>query len=74
MQIDLTAEQEAQLSQIAAHEGKDTGQVVREVFSLGLAAEARFINAVKIGQDSAQRGDFVEPSELWADIEHILQS
>jgi predicted transcriptional regulator len=74
MQIDLTAEQEAQLSQIAAEEGKDTGQLAREVFGLGLAAEARFIAAVKIGQDSARRGDFIDQSEVWADIENILQS
>jgi len=74
MQIELTAEQEVQLSQIAAHEGKATEELAREVFSRGLAAEARFLSAVKIGQDAALRGDFVEQSALWADIETILQS
>ena len=64
MQIDLTAEQEAQLSEIAAHEGKGADELAREVFSRGLAAEAHFIAAVKIGQQAASRGDFVEQSEI----------
>jgi len=38
MQINLTAEQEAQLSEIAAHEGKGADELAREVFSRGLAA------------------------------------
>jgi predicted transcriptional regulator len=74
MQIHLTAEQEAQLSQLAAEEGKNTDELAREVFSRGLAAEAHFIAAVKIGQDAARRGDFVEQPQVWADIERILQS
>jgi predicted transcriptional regulator len=73
MQIDLTAEQEAQLAQIAAHEGKGADELAREVFSRGLAAEAHFIAAVKIGQEAASRGDFVEQSEIWADVEQILR-
>ena len=73
MQINLTAEQVAQLSQIAAQEGKAADEIALEVFSRGLAAEAHFIAAVKIGQDAARRGDFVEPSEVWAGVEEILR-
>jgi predicted transcriptional regulator len=74
MQIELTAEQEAELSRIAAEEGKPAQEVALDVFTRALAAEARFIAAVKRGQDDARRGNFVEPSELWADIERILQA
>ena len=74
MQITLTAEQEVQLSQMAAHEGKAADELAREVFSRGLAAESHFISAVKIGQDAALRGDFVEQSAVWAEIETVLQS
>jgi hypothetical protein len=73
MQINLTAEQEAQLSQIAPHEGKGADELAHEVFSRGLAAEAHFLAAVKHGQDAARRGDFVEPSEVWAGVEQILK-
>ncbi len=74
MQITLTAEQEVQLSQMAAHEGKAADELAREVFSRGLAAEAHFLSAVKLGQGAALRGDFIEQSALWSDIEAALQS
>lgn len=74
MQIDLTAEQEAQLSQLAAQEGRDANELAREVLSRGLAAEAHFLTAVKTGQEEARRGDFVEASEVWLDVERILQA
>jgi predicted transcriptional regulator len=74
MQISLTHEQEAQLSQIAAQEGKPADELAREVFSLGLAAEAKFLAAVKIGQDAARCGDFVEHSDVWAGVEQVLES
>jgi hypothetical protein len=40
MEIHLTAEQETQLSQIAALEGKGADELAREVFLRGLDAEA----------------------------------
>ena len=43
MEIDLTAEQEAQLSQIAAHEGKGPYEFAREVLLRGLDAEVTLI-------------------------------
>ena len=76
MQIELTSEQEVQLSQIAAGEGKDAEEIAREIFTLGLeaAAGAKFQSAVKIGQDAARGGDFMEPAEAWAGVEAALQS
>ena len=74
MQITLTVEQEVQLSQIAAHEGKAADELAHEVFSRGLAAEAHFLSAVKLGQEATLRGDFIEQSALWSDIEAALQS
>jgi hypothetical protein len=43
MTINLTVEQEAQLSHIAALEGKDADELAREVFLRGLLAEATLI-------------------------------
>ena len=40
MEINLTAEQEAQLSQIAAREGKGADELAREVLLRGLDLEA----------------------------------
>jgi hypothetical protein len=43
MQIDLTAEQEAQLSRLAAQEGKGVDELAREVLLRVLDSEARLI-------------------------------
>jgi predicted transcriptional regulator len=73
MQLTLTLEQEAQLSQMAAVEGKPADDLAREVFSRGLAAEAHFLAAVKAGQEAARRGDFVPQAEVWAGVEQVLE-
>jgi predicted transcriptional regulator len=74
MQIELTTEQELQLSELAVQEGRDANDLAREVLSRGLAAEAHFLAAVKTGQEEARRGDFAEASEVWLDVERILQA
>jgi hypothetical protein len=74
MQIKLTPEQEAQLSEIASRVGKGEDEVAHEVFVRGLAAEADFISAVKVGQDAARRGDFLGRSKVWTEVEKLLQS
>jgi predicted transcriptional regulator len=73
MQITITREQEAQLTRIAAQEGKHAEELAREVFSRGLASESHFLAAVRSGQEAAQRGDFVEQDRVWADIEEVLE-
>jgi len=58
MEIVLTVEQEAQLSQIAALEGKDADELAREVFLRGLQVEATLIASRPRrdeGQEAADR-------------------
>jgi len=59
MQITLAAEQEAQLSQLAAQEGTRAEELARELFTRYLAEEARFIAAVKFGEAALQRGEYL---------------
>jgi predicted transcriptional regulator len=73
MQISLTREQEEQLTQIAAQRGKKADELAGEVFNRGLAAETHFLNAIRIGQQAAHRGDFLEASEVWAGVEQVLK-
>jgi predicted transcriptional regulator len=74
MQITLTAEQVAHLQQLAATEGKAAEDLARELFSRSLADEDHFLSAVQAGIAAADRGDFVEPSEVWSEVEKALQS
>jgi predicted transcriptional regulator len=74
MDIRLTAEQAVQLSRLAALAGKSSDELAREVFSRGLADEARFLSAVQIGREQAARGEFVEAMDVWASVEAALRS
>jgi hypothetical protein len=73
MQINLTAEQEAQLSLIAAQEGKGADELAREVFSRGLAAEARFIEAVNLGEASLERGEYLTHGQVGERLNRLFQ-
>jgi predicted transcriptional regulator len=71
MHIDLTPEQESQVTRIAAHAGRDTGEVVGELFSRFLSEEARFIAAVELGEAELDRGDFVTHEEVGAQVRRL---
>ena len=74
MEVHFTPEQEAQLSRIATHAGTDTERLVKDA-ALRLVEEAdHFREAVALGIEAADRGEFVEHSEVWAEVEKILQS
>ncbi len=74
MVIQLTAEQEAQLLKIASLAGRSAEEMASEVLSLALARRLEFAAAVERGQDAADRGEFVEPDEVWAGIESMLRA
>lgn len=74
MEVHFTAEQEAQLSQIADHSGTDSEQLVKDAALRLLEEDARFCEAVDEGIAAADRGEFVEHEEVWANIQKILQS
>jgi len=73
MQINLTAEQEAQLTQIAAQEGKGAEELAGELLSRYLADEARFIEAVKLGEAALQRGQYLTHEQVGKRLERLLR-
>jgi predicted transcriptional regulator len=74
MEVHFTPEQEAQLSQIAHHSGTDTEQLVKGAALRLLHDDARFREGVQRGIAAAERGEFVEHAEVWANVEKILHS
>lgn len=74
MEVQLTAEQEAQLSRMAAQEGRQVDELAREAMDRYLAEEARFQAGVQVGLEAAARGEFVSASEVWANVERELQA
>jgi predicted transcriptional regulator len=74
MEIHLPPEQEARLAELAARDGRNTAELVQEAVSRFLAEEAKFADAVRLGLEAAERGDFVPSDQVWAGVERILKS
>ena len=74
MEVHFTPDTEAQLKEFAARKGKDAAHVVEEIVSNTLQQQARFVEGVKRGIDSADRGDLIDHEEVVKRIEQILQS
>jgi predicted transcriptional regulator len=74
MTVELTVEQEAQLSELAVQAGRDVDDLAREAVDLYIAEEQRFHAAVRAGQLAASEGRFVPASEVWRGVETELNS
>jgi len=74
MNVDFTPEQEAQLSRIATHAGKEAEQLVKDAALRLLEDDVRFRTAVRKGIEQANRGEFIEETEMDARIKRMFQS
>jgi predicted transcriptional regulator len=74
MEVQLSVEQEAELSRIADETGRSADVLVREAVDRYLAEEGRLLSAVRAGRDAAARGEFVETCDVWARIKRQLRS
>jgi predicted transcriptional regulator len=71
MEVHLTPEQESRLAEIAAHEGKDKGQLVREAILSVLDRDADLLAILEKGLSQADRGEFIE-EEVDARVERMF--
>jgi predicted transcriptional regulator len=74
MEVHLSPEQEAELSELASRKGRDANTLAQEVLDFYLKHEARFVEAVKRGIASADRGDLIEHDEVLARIGRLTGS
>jgi predicted transcriptional regulator len=74
MEINLTPDEEAQLSQLASHEGKPIEQLLTECAAFMLRENGRFLNEVDEGIAAADRGEFLSEEEMDAFVDDILKS
>jgi predicted transcriptional regulator len=67
MEVHFTPEQEARLSQIAAHAGVDTEHLVKDAALRLLEQDEQFRAAVREGIAAADRGELIDDEEvrLW---------
>ena len=73
MEVPLQPEKEAQLAQIASQRGLKTDELAQQVLTRYLEDDLRFIEAVNLGLAAAERGDFVEHSEVGVKLQQILR-
>ena len=59
MEVHLTPELEAKLTQSAAQQGRNPDELVQEVVSRYFDEESRFIEAVNRGEEALQRGEYL---------------
>jgi predicted transcriptional regulator len=60
MELHLTPEQEARLSELANSKGRAPETLAQEVLGLYLEHESRFLEAVKRGMASLDRGEYID--------------
>jgi predicted transcriptional regulator len=72
MEVQFTAEQEARLGQIASVEGIAPARLVQDAALLMIEEDERFRAGVRKGIEQADRGLFIEESEMDARVSRML--
>lgn len=71
MEIHLSPDQEAKLSQIANYTGKGTEELVMDAALRLLEEDAAFRTAVRKGVEQANRGEFLSDEEMDARVRRM---
>jgi predicted transcriptional regulator len=74
MEVRLTADQKAKLTQLANEKGRDLDALAQEAIDSYLEAEFRFVEAVKLGEAELERGEYLTHEEVGARIDRLFHS
>ena len=74
MEVYFSPDVETQLQQVAAANGKDAQQLVKETVARMLENQASFIAGVQRGIEQADRGEFVEHKDVLDRIDRLFHS
>ena len=74
MEVQFTPEQQAQLNQFAASQGKAAAQVVEETVARMLQRQEQFIEGVNRGIAAADRGDLIDHAQVVERIDRLFRS
>jgi predicted transcriptional regulator len=73
MEVHLTPEQHQQLAELASQRGRDADTLAREAITRYLEEEARFIEAVKLGEAALERGEHLPHEQVGERINRLFQ-
>ncbi|MGD0269051.1 MAG: hypothetical protein ABSB14_08300 [Candidatus Sulfotelmatobacter sp.] len=74
MEVHLTPEQQQLLAELAAQRGRDADALAQEAISRYLAEEARFVEAVKLGESALERGDYLTHEQVEERLNRLFRS
>lgn len=74
MEVRLTPEQQQQLAELASQRGRDADALAQETISRYLAEEARFVEAVKLGEAALDRGEYLTHQQVGERIDRLFRS
>ena len=73
MELHVTGELEAKLVHSAAKRGRNPDDFAKDVLARYLEEEARLVEAVELGEDALQRGDYLTHEQVGQRLQRFLQ-
>jgi predicted transcriptional regulator len=73
MELHVTGELEAKLTNSAAKQGRNPDELVQDVLTRYFDEEARFVEAVKRGEDAFERGEYLTHEQVGQRLQRFLQ-
>ena len=74
MEVHVTGELEAKLAHSAAQQGRKPDELVQDVLTHYFEEEARFVEAVKRGEEALQRGEYLTHEQVGQRLQRFLQT
>jgi predicted transcriptional regulator len=73
VEVHLTPEQQNQLAELASQRGRDADALAQEAIGRHLAEGVRFIEAVKLGEEALQRGEYLTHEQVGERLDRLFQ-
>jgi len=74
MELHFTPEQEAKLAQSAAQQGRNPDELVRQVVARYFDEDSLFVDGVRRGEESLERGEYLTHEQVGHRLQRFLQS
>jgi predicted transcriptional regulator len=74
MEVPLTADQLSHLAEVAKAKGRTVDALAQEVLTRYLEEEARFEQAVKLGEAQLDRGEYLTHDQVTQRVKQLFQS
>jgi len=73
MEVHFSPEREAKLTHSAAQQGRNPDDLVQDVLTRYFEEEARFVEAVSLGEEALQRGEYLNHDQVRERIHRFLR-